>query len=252
MPDVDESGDEGTSITVTKGSLPTKRARTEKLTDSTNATQLSPRKRPVVNYFIKDPPSLTKSKSKATVHQREESVESETDDEDDEDDEDEDTYTVEAIKGHDFNKKGEMLFYIKWLGYDKPEDDSWEPEANLEGAREMVEEYLEKIGGRPEPPSHVKRKRGVALRRQKAMKVEDNTSDSIGKVKNDEASDLPLGSWETKIKEIKSISKTDQGKLLFTIEWADGQKDAAVEAQVLYSKAPQKALQFYEAHIQFS
>ncbi|KAK9373516.1 uncharacterized protein V1513DRAFT_459693 [Lipomyces chichibuensis] len=249
MPDVDESGDEGTSITVTKGSLQTKRARTEKLSDSTNAMQSSPRKRPVVNYFIKDPPSLSKSKSKATMHQREESIESETDDEDDED---QDTYTVEAIMGHDFNKKGEMLFHIKWLGYDKPEDDSWEPEANLEGAREMVEEYLEKIGGRPEPEPP--RKHGVALRRQKAKKVEDTTSDSIGKNRwaNDDSSDLPLGSWETKIKEIKSISKTDQGKLLFTIEWADGQKDAAVEAQVLYSKAPQKALQFYESHIQFS
>ncbi|KAK9255265.1 hypothetical protein V1507DRAFT_440963 [Lipomyces tetrasporus] len=241
----------GKNITAGEGTLASKRTRTEAITDSTNSTpRSSSRKPPVVNYYVKEPPSSLKSTTSTSMSRNKEPVESDIDDDD------EDTYTVEAIKGHNFNKKGELLFYIKWLGYDKPEDDSWEPESNLVGAREMVEEYLEKIGGRPEPPANVKRKRGAPTgpRRQKAQKIEEtkDASSEANGARDDEVADLPLGSWETKIKEIKSISKTDQGKLLFTIEWVNGQKDAAVEAQVLYSKAPQKALQFYESHIQFS
>ncbi|KAK9324055.1 hypothetical protein V1517DRAFT_337214 [Lipomyces orientalis] len=250
-PDLEKSED-GKIINAGESSLASKSTRTEAITDSTNSTpRSSSRKPPVVNYYVKEPQSSVKSTTSTSMSRKKEPVESDIDD-----DEDEDTYTVEAIKGHNFNKKGELLFYIKWLGYDKPEDDSWEPESNLDGAREMVEEYLEKIGGRPEPPANVKRKRGAppGPRRQKAQKIEEtkDVSSEANGTRDDEVADLPLGSWETKIKEIKSISKTDQGKLLFTIEWVSGQKDAAVEAQVLYSKAPQKALQFYESHIQFS
>ncbi len=38
----------------------------------------------------------------------------------------EEVYTIESIK----NKKteeGEVYYLIKWLGYDKPEDMTWEP-----------------------------------------------------------------------------------------------------------------------------
>ncbi|KAK9368063.1 hypothetical protein V1509DRAFT_639956 [Lipomyces kononenkoae] len=270
MPNREGSGNEVKSVTVADSR---KRLRT----DSPNPSGSSPsRKPPAVNFFTKEPSSATKvrskEKEKETAHKIKKEVElveseseeedgeeeeEEEDEDDEEEDEDEDSYTVEAIKGHNFNKKGQLLFHIKWLGYDKPEDDSWEPESNLIGAREMVDEYLEKIGGRPQPPrkrGEPPRKRGVAIRRRRKRTPEDTTKDAsdANGWKTDEGSDLPLGSWETKIKEIKSISMTDQGKLLFTIEWADGKKDGAVEAQVLYNKAPQKVLQFYESHIQFS
>lgn len=52
--------------------------------------------------------------------------------EDEEDDEsvDEDEFQVEKILDHKTHKAG-ILYRIKWLGYDDPTDETWEPEENL-------------------------------------------------------------------------------------------------------------------------
>jgi hypothetical protein len=40
-------------------------------------------------------------------------------------------YEVEKIMAHR-NKKGKLMeYHIKWLGYEDPADDSWEPEGGL-------------------------------------------------------------------------------------------------------------------------
>lgn len=52
------------------------------------------------------------------------------DDDDDDEEEAEGEYRVENILAHDF-KRGVLLYQIKWLGWDKDEDLTWEPEENL-------------------------------------------------------------------------------------------------------------------------
>lgn len=52
------------------------------------------------------------------------------DDEDDEEDEDE--YQVETITDHKVQRGGKnILYHVKWLGYDEPTDMTWEPAENL-------------------------------------------------------------------------------------------------------------------------
>ena len=51
-------------------------------------------------------------------------------DEDDEGSEGEE-YRVEKILKHDFSEDGVTLYQIKWLGYDKKSDLTWEPIQNL-------------------------------------------------------------------------------------------------------------------------
>lgn len=46
------------------------------------------------------------------------------------DDEDEEEYRVEDVLNHRFNGK-EFLYQIKWLGYEKKSDLTWEPMENL-------------------------------------------------------------------------------------------------------------------------
>ena len=60
----------------------------------------------------------------------EEDVEEEEDDEED-DEEEPDEYRVEKILKHDFNVDGTVLYQIKWLGYEKKSDLTWEPVENL-------------------------------------------------------------------------------------------------------------------------
>lgn len=52
-------------------------------------------------------------------------------DDEDEDDEDEPVYEVEKILDHRMYKnKGKFEYLVKWVGYDDPSDNTWEPEVS--------------------------------------------------------------------------------------------------------------------------
>lgn len=53
-------------------------------------------------------------------------------DEDEEEEGEEDVFIVEAIKKHMIDEDGSLKFHVKWEGYDKKADMTWEPEENLE------------------------------------------------------------------------------------------------------------------------
>lgn len=53
------------------------------------------------------------------------------DDEEEEDEGEEDEYRVEKILKHGFSDDGAVQYQIKWLGYEDPEDMTWEPVENL-------------------------------------------------------------------------------------------------------------------------
>lgn len=73
-----------------------------------------------------DGPDMIPAKGKIPTKE-EEAAAAEDDDEDDEDGEE---YRVEKVLDHQF-ERSEVLYQIKWLGYDKEEDLTWEPLENL-------------------------------------------------------------------------------------------------------------------------
>ncbi|CAI7635068.1 unnamed protein product [Penicillium glandicola] len=95
-------------------------------------------------------------------------------DEEDDEQEEDDVYVVEDIIAHDWLDDGTLKLFVKWKGYDKIEDHTWEEEDGLmyvyilvelqhllraftdkyhrEGARDVVTAYYKKIGGRPKNP----------------------------------------------------------------------------------------------------
>ena len=54
-----------------------------------------------------------------------------------------------AEKGQGQNKRKELVYLVSWKGYN---DDTWEPEANLANAQELVEEFYGKGGPPPLSP----------------------------------------------------------------------------------------------------
>ena len=48
-------------------------------------------------------------------------------------------YEVEALLGKR-RRKGEVQYLVKWKGWDRPEDNSWEPLINLD-CKDLVEDY---------------------------------------------------------------------------------------------------------------
>ncbi|KAK0641045.1 hypothetical protein B0T16DRAFT_461157 [Cercophora newfieldiana] len=175
----------------------------------------------------------------------------------DEDEEEEDVYVVEKILSHVINESGEPLFEVKWEGYEKKSDRTWEPEANLVDASVALNEYLESIGGRESlfaVKSGVKgKKRGrpssgtPSATTKRSKKNGDADSDAPLPVRNAPWKP-PAGSWEDHIAQLDACEDEDSGKLMVYLTWKNGHKTQH-ETSVIYQRCPQKMLQFYERHV---
>jgi hypothetical protein len=95
-------------------------ARSDLLSDD---EQLPPKKPATKNSAVKPKPELNE-------HPEDDQVKDEADDDDDDED-NVDEYVVEKILKHAFDNGKLCLYEVKWMGYENPEDRTWEPEENL-------------------------------------------------------------------------------------------------------------------------
>ncbi|KHJ31449.1 putative heterochromatin protein one protein [Erysiphe necator] len=200
----------------------------------------------------------------------EESLMVEQQDDDKDDDElTEDEYVVEKILNHVVDEEtGELRFEIKWEGYEKKSDRTWEPEENLESASKILNEYLASVGGKDliladwaekkalAQSSKKGKKRGRASggktsNGQKRRKTSDSHPASTTPPVSAKSARFkpPTGSWEEDVTAIDACEGT-QGNILVFLTWKGGHKSQHPLHQV-YKRCPQKMLQFYEAHLVF-
>ncbi|KAJ5940090.1 hypothetical protein N7516_000258 [Penicillium verrucosum] len=204
-----------------------------------------------------------------------ESPEDEGDDGDEEeDDEEEGLYVVEDIIQHDWLDDGTLKLLVKWKGYDKLEDHTWEEEEGLlDGAGDIVTAYYKKIGGRPkkdgEKPAAAKpgRKRksmgdskaaktpapaATEAKRQRRKSAPKETSKQASPSSDENGvSWLPKGkNWDKDVKEVDTIVREGDAGLMAWLEFNNGHK-AKLSVQACYEKCPLKMLKFYESHLVF-
>ncbi|KAI1118612.1 heterochromatin protein one [Nemania sp. NC0429] len=176
----------------------------------------------------------------------------------DEDDLDEDEFIVEKILSHMVEADGTLKYKVKWEGYEKKSDQTWEEEDNLkENATAVLEEYLESVGGREtiiaEAQTGLKTKKrgrpstgtpvnGTKRRRNDGHPASATPPASVRAWKP------PQGSWEDHVESIDACHDENTGKLIVYLTWKDGQKTQH-DTKVIYSRCPQKMLQFYERHV---
>jgi chromobox protein 1 len=65
-------------------------------------------------------------------------------------------YEVESVKDHRVTKRRGLEFLVSWVGYNS-ESDSWEPEINLTGAKQLLEQYWAKESLRQQPSTRRRR-----------------------------------------------------------------------------------------------
>ncbi|PHH58784.1 hypothetical protein CDD81_4583 [Ophiocordyceps australis] len=205
------------------------------------------------------PTSSKKGARKQKVEQVRQVEDEEDEDEDDGDDLDEDEFIVETIKKHMVDVDGTLKFLVKWEGWDKKTDMTWEPEENLkESASEILEAYLESIGGRDmifeETEKAVRsKKRGRAsagatpASAKRSRKNGSHPSEMTPSATSKKWSP-PAGSWEDEIETIDACEAEGNGKLVVYLIWKNGRKTRH-DTSVIYKKCPQKMLQFYERHV---
>ncbi|GKT46533.1 chromo domain-containing protein 2 [Colletotrichum spaethianum] len=189
----------------------------------------------------------------------------EAEDEDEDEDLEPDEYVVEKILDHQVAEDGTVNFRVKWEGYEKKADQTWEPEDSLkDGASEILEEYLRKLGGREalfEEKSKAKstKKRGrpsgssstppaTSKKSKRNGHPAESTPPASAKEAKSKAWTLPSGSWEEEVESIDACEDEESGSLIIYLNWRNGQKTKHSK-EVVYKRCPQKMLQFYERHI---
>lgn len=166
-------------------------------------------------------------------------------------DESGDEFIVEKILGHKF-VRGNIVFHVKWQGYDNPQDQTWEPEDNMDGAVDVMKEYFEEIGGRPEPTGGQKRKGRPSI-----AKSDSGTPAAIAKrPKQEKQWSPPPGSWEHDVSHIDTVEEQRDPKTGDLIRYAylvwNNQKKTQHPLKHVYQKCPQKMLVYYESHLVFT
>ncbi|PMD35734.1 hypothetical protein L207DRAFT_516686 [Hyaloscypha variabilis F] len=204
------------------------------------------------------------------VEEVEESLMVESEKEEDEDDDDEpvgpDEYVVESIRSHIVDEDtGELKFEVKWEGYEKASDRTWEPEENLETASKVLNEYLAKVGGKEAILAAWQEKKATAKKGKKRGRASTGTEATNGTKrgrKNGHPKDgsppvsaskvewkPPSGSWEEHVTHVDAC-EGNEGTVVVYLTWKTGQKTQHPLAAV-YKRCPQQMLRFYESHLVF-
>ncbi|KAI0021841.1 heterochromatin protein one [Xylariomycetidae sp. FL0641] len=186
-------------------------------------------------------------------------------DDDDDDDEggddenlDEDEYIVEKILAHVVEPDGSLKYRVKWEGYEKKADQTWEDDDNLrENAAEVLEEYLNSVGGREKILEEAK----TGLKTKKRGRPTAGTPSTGSKRRRNDGHPAsttppasrkswkpPAGSWEDDVESIDACHDENTGKLTVYLTWKNGNKTQH-DTKVIYQRCPQKMLHFYERHV---
>ncbi|KAI9829156.1 MAG: hypothetical protein M1832_000179 [Thelocarpon impressellum] len=178
-------------------------------------------------------------------------------DDDEDDEEEENEYVVEEIIDHQFYEDGVIHYLVKWKGYERKSDRTWEPISNLTGASDALAEYHNKIGGKPVRKAPLaKRNRDSASntpqtgrKSSKTRRLNDNTPpvDTSNATSSELGWRPPKGSWEDEIQAVDIIEQNKNGLFVY-LRW-NNKKITRHAIEETYRKCPQKMLQFYEQHL---
>ncbi|KAI9736539.1 MAG: hypothetical protein M1818_006050 [Claussenomyces sp. TS43310] len=145
---------------------------------------------------------------------------------------------------------GELRFKVKWLGFEKKSDQTWEPEQNLADT-DILKDYYESVGGRDlvlaaGKPKSKKRGRsstssaapetGASGKRRRGERHPKSASPPLS-VKKEEFK-APSGSWEEMVQSIDACEGT-HGNIQVYLHWVTGEKTKHA-LEMVYKRCPQK------------
>ncbi|XP_067316381.1 chromobox protein homolog 1a isoform X2 [Pseudorasbora parva] len=152
--------------------------------------------------------------------------------------EEEEEYVVEKVLDRRV-VKGRVEFLLKWKGF-SDEDNTWEPEDNLD-CPDLIAEYLLKH----KPASDEKKETSG---KRKGESDTDAGEDSRPKKRKDEQ-DKPRG-FSRGLDPERIIGATDSsGELMFLMKWKNSDEADLVPAKEANVKCPQVVISFYEERL---
>ncbi|CAK9781733.1 unnamed protein product [Cutaneotrichosporon oleaginosum] len=174
----------------------------------------------------------------------------------DDESEGEEEYEVAGIAGHKM-ERGKYKYLVAWKGYG-PEHNTWEPEANLEHARDMIDAYLAKQPkhapkrGRPSSATPSKpAKRGRPARSSQAAKALEDDEIGFQETHRDSAEKFKdVADWEPLVKQVDSIERGSDNTLVVYLTMKSGER-ICQGRDIVYRRCPQAMLRFYETYLKW-
>ncbi|KKY20750.1 putative heterochromatin protein hp1 [Phaeomoniella chlamydospora] len=154
----------------------------------------------------------------------------------------EDVFEIESILEHRV-RRNKIELKIKWVGYENEEDQTWEPEENLEeSSAGLLAEYYQSIGGRPALPTK-KNKQADKPEVERASKRQKRTPEELPK------DWVPKGaSWDREIAEVSGLERLPDGQLQVLAIFKNGH-NTKVTNEIAYQRFPQTMLRYYESKL---
>jgi len=147
-------------------------------------------------------------------------------------------------------RKGKTEYLIKWKGYDNEEDNTWEPQENLDCEDKIID--FEKNRKEKEAKESEKDKEAKAA----GSKGEKRKSEAVGKKeepkekkKKEKDDNKPRGFARGLTAERIIGATNDPGELFFLIKWKGSDEADLVPAKEANVKIPQIVIKFYEERL---
>jgi len=153
--------------------------------------------------------------------------------------EEEEEYSVEKVLDKRI-RGGVVEYYLKWKGYGE-EDNTWEPEANLD-CPELIEAFEVKRKQEEEKKEENKKKK-----RQSNVAAEEPAKKKSKKPVEED--NRPRG-FDRGLDAEKIIGATDSsGELMFLMKWRGTDEADLVPARQANTRCPQVVIKFYEERL---
>jgi hypothetical protein len=152
-------------------------------------------------------------------------------------------YSVEKVLDKR-ERQGRVEYLLKWKGYPN-DDNTWEPEANLD-CQDLIDEFH-----RQRQKGGIEKKDAPASDKKKKQNGTEEGSSTKKKPKHKLAEDdsKPRG-FDRGLEPEKIIGATDSsGELMFLIKWKGSDEADLVPSRQANVKCPQIVIQFYEERL---
>ncbi|KAK9504021.1 hypothetical protein O3M35_010464 [Rhynocoris fuscipes] len=181
--------------------------------------------------------------------------------------EDEEEFSVEKVLDRRFTKSGGVEYLLKWKGY-SDEDNTWEPEENLD-CPDLIQAYEEERRKKEESAKQ-KKEGGATIVSEPSKKEETAASTSKKrKVNSDEKKEKPVSNsktrkldtadseapqkvrgWSRGLDPEKIIGATDaSGELMFLMKWKNSEDPELIASKIANTMWPQLVIKFYEERL---
>merc|ERR1712080_199268 len=147
---------------------------------------------------------------------------------------------------------GKNEYLIKWKGYDNEEDNTWEPEENLD-CQDKIVDFEKTYKKNKEEKKTKEAEKPKEKEKDKKRKSEDagksGGSDAKKEKKKENDENKPRGFARGLTAERIIGATNDPGELFFLIKWKGSDEADLVTAKEANVKIPQIVIKFYEERL---